>query len=142
MFSDKRTLAGKDLTSQRLVRPSNFQNAPFAAVRNAWSTTRALLPSLGAIANRAACASLTDYQSFFCAPTSSHAQAGTFASPLPPTHQPGFVQIPRLHVLCRISLLWARTLSCYICRMLFSRSSQLLTTFSRACAPIPTMGIN
>ena len=69
------------LTSQRLVRPSNFQNAPFAAVRNAWSTTRALLPSLGAIANRAACASLTDYQSFFCAPTSSNAQAGTFGRP-------------------------------------------------------------
>ena len=29
------------LTSQRVVRPSNFQNALFAAVRNAWSTTRA-----------------------------------------------------------------------------------------------------
>ena len=99
-----------------LVRPSNFQNAPFAAVRNAWSTTRALLPSLGAIANRAACASLTDYQSFFCAPTSSNAQAGTFASPLPPKH---------LSRVCRsisatralrnfIALLWARKLSWYI----------------------------
>jgi hypothetical protein len=84
------------LTSQRLVRPSNFQNAPFAAVRNAWSTTRALLPSLGAVVNRAACASLTDYQSFFWDSTSSNAPAGTFASPLPPTHQPEFaVRFPR-----------------------------------------------
>ncbi len=52
-----------------------------------------------------ACASLTDYQSFFCDSTSSNAPAGTFASPLPPTHQAEFaVRFPRLHMLCGISL--------------------------------------
>ena len=40
-----------------------------------------------------------------------------------------------------LALLWSRTLSWYICRMLFSRSSRLITTFSRACAPIPILGI-
>ena len=70
---------------------------------------------------------------------STNAQFGTFASPLPPALAGAAVRFPRLHVLCGIRLhCFGTQTQLVICRMLFSRSSRFLTTFSEACASIPT----